>query len=228
MLAVVILFIAIIMIINPKDNSGNRMPRRQIIGEITRKIKISRWEIFGSLIGMFVLVYLFLLLGNLISFFLAGKASPNTILTMSLPSDWVLFFNTVAIIYSLIAVYLTLIVLFHTSSEASSNDDTIFVRTSSILYFIALIIILVVPLYAIKVYPALPQQIGGGHLIRVQILLSDFTIEPQFESQTISTYLIDRTSRTSFFLLQNTTQLEYKILEIQNEDILSITYAHSP
>jgi len=228
MLGVVILFISIFIIINPKDNSGKRMPRRQIIREISRKIKASKWDILGSLIGMFVYIYLLFLLINLISFFLTGNGSTNTKLTMSLPSDWVLFFNTIAIIYSFIAVYLTFKVLFHNSSEASSNDDTVFIGSSSIIYLIAIIIILVVPLYAIKVYPALPQQIGGGHLIRVEVLLSDFTIDPQFKSQTIETYLIDRTSKTSFFLLQNTSQLEYKIIEIQNGDILSITYAHSP
>lgn len=222
------ILLIILIIINPKDKEGKRTPRRQIAKEAFQKIKETKGEVLGSLIGLFVFLYLLNLLGSLISFFLVGKISTTTKLTLSLPSNWALFFNTIAAIYALIAVYLTFIVLYHSPSEDSSDDDTVLMSTSSSIYVIAIFVILVVPLYSIRVYPALPQQIGGGQLIKVQVVISDKTIEPQFESQNVETYLIDRTSSTSFFVLQNTSLSEYKIIEIQNEAIQSITYAHSP
>ena len=79
-----------------------------------------------------------------------------------------------------------------------------------------------------RVYPVLPQQIGGGQLIKVEIVISDNTIEPQFNNPQINTYLIDRTSATSFFMLQKNDESEYKIIEIKNDIIQSITYALSP
>lgn len=228
LLVVIGIFIAALIIINPKNKDGKRTPRRQILKEAFQKIKESKGEFFGSFLGLFIFLYLLNILSSAISFFLAGKVSMTTKLTISLPSNWALFFNTIAIIYALIAVYLTFVVLYNSSSTVSSDDDTVLSSTSSLIYFVSAFIVLVVPLYAIRVYPALPQQIGGGQLLKVQVILSDKTIEPQFEDQNIATYLIDRTSNTSFFVLQNTSQSEYKIIEIQNDAIQSIIYTHFP
>jgi hypothetical protein len=59
-------------------------------------------------------------------------------------------------------------------------------------------------------------------------VISDKSIEPQFGDPNIETYLIDKTTNTSFFMLQNTSSTDFKIVEIQNGLIQSVTYAHSP
>jgi hypothetical protein len=231
-LFVLFIFIALILtvaiiIINPKDKEGSRRTRRQIIKEAFQKIRESKGQVFTPFIGIFIFMYLLNLLVSLLSFYLAGKFSTTIKSTFALQAGWSSLFGTIVMIYALIAVYLTFIVLYPPSS-VSSEDDTPLAITSSFIYLASVCVLLIVPLYAIRVYPVLPQQIGGGQLLRVDAVISDKTIASQFEEPDVEIYLIDRTSNTSFFVLQGTSQSEYKIVEIQNGLIQSITYNGSP
>jgi hypothetical protein len=222
-----IILASIIIIINPKDKNGARTSRRQILSEAYKKIRESKGQVFVPLVGAFLFFYALNLLGSLLSFVLSGKVSATIRFTVTLQGGWAQFFSVVVIIYALIAVYLTFITLYPPSAVVS-DDDTALSNTSAFMYFAAMCITITVPVYALRVYPALPQQIGGGQLLQVQVAISDDTVRPQFDGQNVETYLIDRTSNTSIFFLQNNSQPGYKIVEIPNELIQSIVYAQSP
>lgn len=222
---VVLLVVTVFIIINPKDKDGTRKTRRQILSEAYKKIKETKGKDFASLIGAFILFYLFNLSGSLVSFYLAGTVSTTSKVGFTLPNGWAQLFNAIVIIYAFIGIYLTFIALY---PPVTTDDDTALSTPSSFIYLISFCIILIVPLYAFRVYPALPQQIGGGQLQKVQVVISNKSIESQFSDPNIETYLIDKTTNTSFFMLQNITNKEYRIVEMQNGLIQSIIYAHSP
>lgn len=222
----VLLVVAVFILINPKDKDGNRRTRRQILKEAYQKMKETKGKIFIPLLGAFALFYLLNLSSSLLSFYVSGKLSTASKTTFTFPNGWTQLFNSIVIIYLFVAVYLTFIALYPPST--SDNESSTMSNSSASIYLIALSIIIIVPVYILRVYPALPQQIGGGQLIKVHIAISDNSIEPKFSNPEINTYLIDRTSNTSFFMLQKNDETEYKIVEIQNGIIQSIVYAQSP
>jgi hypothetical protein len=219
------LVIIIFIIINPKDKNGIRTPRRQILAEAYGKFTESKGKDFVSLIGIYIIFYLFSLSGNLLSFYLLGKVDATSKTVFTFPYSWTQLFTAIVIIYIFIAIYLTFITLYPPSII---DDDTVHSKSYASIYMIAICILIIVPVYAIRVYPNLPQQIGGGQLLKVQVVISDKAIEPQFTDQSVDTYLIDRTDNSSFIELQNSAKSEYKIVEVQNGLIQSITYTHSP
>jgi len=221
------LIVAVFIIINPKNKEGERKNRRQVLAEIYKKIVENKWKTTTTLITAYFLLYLLNLSGSLVSFYLAGKLPTTPKATFTFPNGWAQLFNAITIIYIFIALYLTFIALFPPSTT-DDTDDVVTPKSFTSIYVIALGIITIVPLYVSRVYPVLPQQIGGGQLIKVQVLVSENTLEPQFSNPDVNTYLIDRTPSTSFFMLQKNDKSEYKILEIQNELIQSVIYVHSP
>jgi hypothetical protein len=221
-----ILVITIFIIINPKDKDGIKSPRKQILSDAYKKIKESKGKVFGSLIGAVLLIYLLILSESLLSFYLNGRVSSTSTTISTLPDGWSQLFNGIVIVYTFVALYLTLIALYPPSTTL--EEDTIQPKSYSWIYIVAISISIIVPIYTSRVYPTLPQQIGGGQLLKVQVVMSDNVIEPLFEDIDMETYLIDRTSNTSFFFIQNTAGSVYKIIEIQNDSIQNITYAHSP
>lgn len=221
-----VLLFAAFVIINPKDKDGKRRTRRQFLKEVSQKTKENKWKILSTLLVAFFIIYLLNLSSSLLSFYLSGKISTAPKKTFTFPNGWAQLFNAITIIYAFIALYLTSIALFPPTTD---DDDNPSESTSyASIYVIALGIIMIVPIYVFRVYSVLPQQIGGGQLIKVEVVISDTTLEPLFSDANTETYLIDRTSNTSFFMFQNINEAEYKILEVKNDLIQGITYAHSP
>jgi hypothetical protein len=85
-----------------------------------------------------------------------------------------------------------------------------------------------VPVYSIGVYPYLPQQIGGGQLISVDVHSSSDDIDLMFTKQTNETFLIDRAPNNSLFLIVDQPTKKYKIIEVANSSIDSIVFYESP
>jgi len=225
MIFLMFLVITIFMIINPKDKDGIRKTRKQNFSELYKDLKEIKGKEFFPLIGIFILIYLFNLSASLVSFYLSGKVSSVLIIGSTLPNGWTQFFIAIVLIYALIGIYLTLLTLY---PSTTTSVDTALSTTSSYIYWVSLCIVIIVPLYAFRVYPALPLQIGGGQLQKVQVVISDMLIEPKFININTETFLIDKTTNTSFFMLKNTRNTDFKIVEIQNELIQSIIYADSP
>jgi len=87
------------------------------------------------------------------------------------------------------------------------------VAIPSMLLFLFLIIVLG---YARLIYPVMPQQIGGGEKILVNV-----TYRTNHEKQTL--YMLDRTSNTIIFLTQDCTNNEEHAVEVASDEILSLS-----
>ncbi len=181
----------------------------------------------ASLLAIFLLSLAMFLIPSLLTFITTNQVSTSNSLTPSLPEGWGQYLFVIAIIYLLIALLLTSLVIFHPSSDTEEDANPL-VGTSAWIYLVALAILIIVPTYALGVYPNLPQQIGGGKLLRVEAVVSSDQLKPYFTNDSIETYLIDRTSNSALFLLLNKDKQNPRIIEVATNLIQSITYNFPP
>ena len=97
-----------------------------------------------------------------------------------------------------------------------------------LIYAFIPVIAIIFSVYAFGVYPYLPQQIGGGRLIPVEVTSSSNDMDTIFSAQANETYLIDRATSNSLFLIVDQPTEKYKILEVSNDLIESIVFYESP
>ena len=71
------------------------------------------------------------------------------------------------------------------SSSTQSDDENPIVKTSALIFLVAVGIFLTVPTYALGVYPSMPQQIGGGQIIRVETNIANNELNCVFQVQVL-------------------------------------------
>ena len=87
---------------------------------------------------------------------------------------------------------------------------------------------MIVPLYAYYIYPYLPQQIGGGQVLHVGVVVSSDDLKSRFVLAQNEVYLVDRGPASALFLIINRGTQEHEVLEVSNSLIQSIIYNPSP
>jgi hypothetical protein len=96
---------------------------------------------------------------------------------------------------------------------------------ASRVYWMALLVGLVLPLYALGVYPTISQQVGGGKMVPVHVLTCNDEVSEWLASSSATLYLVDRASENSLFLV--TERHSRRIVEIANSELQAITYSQS-
>jgi len=224
----IIFVMGIVIAINPKDNV--RRSRKQWLREIFADVWNNKLKTIGVFCVIFIGLYLWYFMINALEFLATNKISDLQANTMSQaiisPSDigWLRFFLMIVIIYVLFALWITSVFLSASKNKNATADDNPIAWIHGLIYITTVVIILVIPTYTLGVYPNIPQQIGGGQIIRVDTQISNTDVNDVFSEPNTTIYLIDRTTRTSIFYLINNATNEYKIQEIPNDLILRITY----
>lgn len=216
--------LVLMVVINPKDKDGNKRQRKTLIREVISEIKSkSSWgKFFKALLGTFASIFFILTIGFLINFMSDGNSNISLLLT----PEWSRFLTFAFLIYLSLSTLIVTIYLLPTSS--SKNEDP-FTKNDPLdkyyswLSLAAFGIFFTVPVYALNIYPIIPQQIGGGAVIEVNVLPSD-ELEQLLLDQNVRTYLLDRTSKGPIFLLVNEVQNNQTIVEVSESQIRSITY----
>jgi drug/metabolite transporter (DMT)-like permease len=214
--------LVVVLAINPSNKYGIRESRRQLLGNSLRNLTKSWQNILGAFFGIFLVMFVLYLVISLIS--LIGNLNSAR---FQAPEGWAQYFGGIVIIYLFLAVFLTFIALFPSSPGKKQEDDTM-PMTSVWLYLTVLAIFFIVPLYTLGIYPNLPQQLGGGKMLPVEAVITSNELKPYFSDPSMETYLIDRTSNSSLFLLTNKDRQTAKIMEVANGLIQSITYSLPP
>lgn len=130
------------------------------------------------------------------------------------------FFWALSALYLLSAALITF--WWYTRSTAPADDSDPTKPVFSSLFMIAWVGGIVLPLYCRGVYPAIPQQVGGGRPLSVQVTpVSDEVA--QLVPPSANVYLIDRTSDRSFFVVADGQR--QRVIAVANSEIRSITYA---
>jgi len=222
-------YIIIVVVINPKDKDGVKKPRKLIVGKVFEGIKKKTTKFLVSLLTFFVFLLAIQFTFDLLGFIASNKisASSTSSTAFFLSEGWRRYLLAIVLVYAIPAVYLTLLAITGPYSSGEQEDIPL-VRTSARIYLIALAIIIIVPVYGLGIYPYLPQNIGGGNMLRVEALVSSDELKPYFTDPNIETYLIDRTSNSSLFLLLNKCNQKHRVVEIASGLVKSITYNPTP
>lgn len=120
--------------------------------------------------------------------------------------------------YLLILVFIFIPFVMITPDDVQSTR-----KDTSLVPALVFLAIIVVPIYALSVYPALPQHIGGGRPVPVQLELRGEGIT-EAPGMTGAVYLLDRSSDAYLFLLPAKLETDYVIIEIPVQSINSIVY----
>lgn len=93
---------------------------------------------------------------------------------------------------------------------------------------ILVLVIISLSIYATTVYPLLPQQIGGGGMVNIEIQTINDDLMQKTTSSDIETYLVDRSSAYTIIMLVNGNTKQGEIIQVANTEIKSITYRVFP
>lgn len=89
--------------------------------------------------------------------------------------------------------------------------------------FVSTLWLLLVPMYALGAYPALPRQIGGGSVSRVNMLVTDSRLQRELDAHGTGLYMVDRTSNSALLLLRRQQQ-SIRFYEVSNSQIELVRY----
>lgn len=91
------------------------------------------------------------------------------------------------------------------------------------LYFFFFVAILA-SIYTLTVYPYIPQQIGGGSLLSVEVITSSAKLAEQVSNPLHDVYLVDRTSSGAIFMVVDKQTEAKRVLEVANSQIEFLMY----
>lgn len=225
-IALTIFIALVVLIINPKNQNGTRTPRKQIVTDLLKSIWPIKVSTIRRWIGGLIALYAFTMLASLLASLIAGEVSTAG-LVPSMQGGWMNFFIAVILASAIIVAFIISVHLYP-FGRAASKDNVALPMVSGSIYFVAIGIALVVPAYAFYVYPGLPQQVGGGQLLVVEVSFSDDELGSQFGDPGTETYLVDRTSSSLILMLVDEKGSEPKIMEVSTDLVQSITYAKTP
>ena len=213
-----VIFVAVI-VINPKTGEGKKIVRREWFKEIIR------WSV-KSLITRNVLLFIFALIfigeiGGLIDFI--GKSRTQT--NISFSNAWWRFFAASVLIYTFITAFVILIIRLPRSEEQRIDPSRRPIGKSASLLMAALIVSwIVLPVYALGVYPLLPQQVGGGQVVPIEITSTDPDVNQMISTTSVNLYLVDRTSDSVILLAINKKSQDFTLVEVPKSQLNSIKY----
>jgi hypothetical protein len=227
-LLVALIIVLIWIAIDPKDMHGVRTTRRQALVEPFRHPR----RLIGRFFFLFVFMLVLVITASLLDFIrfnnVTDLSSRGT--QPILPSGgWLQFFLAIVIIYIVVATVLIFRFYLPLWSTGRLEDKGGNVGLNPwIIYFTAIAIAVIPQLYAIGVYPSIPQQLGGGQVLPVSVTTSRDELKFDLADPNNDVYMIDRASSSTLFFLVGKNQQQHRVIEISNSLIQSITYLSTP
>jgi hypothetical protein len=225
---VALIIVLIWIAIDPKDMHGIRTTRRQALAERFRNAR----RLIGGFFFIFVFMLILVITSSLLDFIRFNKVtelSSRGTQPILQTGGWFQFFLTIVIIYIAVASVLIYRFFLPPRSTPSSEDKGGKVALNPwMIYFIAIAIGVIPQLYALGVYPSIPQQLGGGQILPVTVITSSDELKLDLTDPNNDVYMIDRASSNTLFLLVSKNQKEYRVIEISSSLIESITYLSTP
>jgi hypothetical protein len=228
--ATVFIVALFLIAVNPKDKFGEREPRSKILKDIFLGMKQNPLGLIGFIVGIYVVMFLFLMLSSLLTFMTTTSVGSTSKTSILLSEGWIRYMGGIVIVYCLIAICMTLTVLNIRSKSKNETKKEIqpIEKISSWIFLIALAILIIVPVYALGVYPKIPMQIGGGEVLQVEVIISSEEVKNKIINSECEIYLLDRTSTSTLFLVVQKNTLDYRVAEVSNSLIEAITYDIAP
>lgn len=234
-IAVVVLVYVILLVLYPRFSRVKGKSRRDFLKETLVGLKDSSNHKFAFKIFVSLMIFsiVFAVIGVLFKFFGLENFSLFGGLKIVSFEIYNYFFLAFLIYIALVTWFLFNLLLkeneLNTKEDTSLNaegkpTDPIDEQLSK-LYLLAWGILLLVPIYTFNIYPTMPQQLGGGRPIQVELIVSENISETiSFEEGT--TYLIDRYPTGGIFLFIDKSGNE-SVTEISGSELKGIIH-HIP
>lgn len=226
-LSVLVVLSVIFVLINPKDKDGKRPARKSTLQKIWAEVRSK--ENLTSYVKILFIVFMVMVgifaISRLLGF--VTNNSSNTTSAWRMPGGSLKFVSVAFLLYVSASIYL--LGIFSLPSRAN-NDNEVSLSTDDPLdsyykwiYLFSLCIIVIVPIYAFNIYPEIPQRIGGGEPVEVQVFSND-NLLPSLSDANTRQFILDRTAEAVILLLYNEQQQSQIIVEIAESEIRSIIY----
>lgn len=115
--------------------------------------------------------------------------------------------------------------------DDKSENDT---KRNSMIQFIedfsvyTPLVLLFIAYYVYFVYPSIPQQVGGGKEVKVEVVTSNEKLEEIFLDPEIELYLVDRTTDSVILMVINQKEESRAVMDVPKSEVESIIYNPSP
>ncbi len=216
--------------------TGRLRTLNDVKGEILKVLpnwKRVLWALIG-LAGIYAMLIVLTTLQSLIDFVAANRLSFGFQTSGSGSSDlavgWGRFIIAAFVLYALIAILLVQFSMTSSQPAQNTGGDTTatkgqyFTEYASIVV-ISTFLVLVIPMYSIGIYPYLPQQIGGGGLVRADVFTSSPVLNAEMRHSARESFIVDRTSAGAVLVMVvDTKQGNYRIFEIPSSQVVGIDY----
>ncbi|MCC6255011.1 MAG: hypothetical protein IT276_08860 [Ignavibacteriaceae bacterium] len=184
----------------------------------------------GTSTGLFFFIFFIIKLSDLLNYFTSLDIEPTNNSSISqayIGLNWFLIGVLAIYLFTSIIRFFIIYVGIKGKESATESGRSIDANVQKILgslYLFSLISVLVIPLYALRIYPNLPQQIGGGMLVRVNVTTNIDRINQELKKNLGNIYLLEKTNNSSFFLVIDSTSKNLKTVELSNNNIEQIEY----
>lgn len=225
--AIVLIIIAILIywIINPPINKQkvSRKENLHTLWENLRSVGIKPVIEFFVLLALFTFVYP--LITSFIVFLATDVVSSSDVLNqIDLSSEYFRFGLAVLACYLALSMFLFSYIYRARvySIKKPLSKPKLLNNVSVLIYIVTFVVALLIPIYSYGIYPLIPQQIGGGSPVSINLLLSDNEFAKVLDSLTCNPYLLDRTSTSIVIICKNS--LQNNIFEIPNSKIELLSF----
>ena len=222
LIVILLLFLVLIVmvIINPKTEEKRGTRKELLMGFFSNVRKEGFTPILDFIGILFLFFFIYPIITSLIVFLTTGNVSAGSTGTMSLSIDFssAYFRFLVAVVLCYLGISIAFISIIYQGKVIGSGSRStphLLDRVMGWSYLVAIIIAFLIPIYTYGVYPLIPQQIGGGKPVNVDIIANDPGIQKHLQQPDCQPYLIDRTSSSVLVLCTNNTTKNYEVIEVQ-------------
>lgn len=144
----------------------------------------------------------------------------------SLTNGWIIYYIVVMVVYIPVAFIVTIPYISSNGSKREAKDDNqwFLLRT----FLIVVVFSLVLQIYVFTIFPEIPQQIGGGKLIPVSLIVDSVELDSKINLEANRIFLVDRTSDSILILIEQKNGLGKRLLELASSNIQGIIYEPFP
>lgn len=216
----------IISLIKAHSNKGNNKINQEFLIDILKRPESKRY-IFKS-IRLITYLVIFTFAYEIILHLLNFQTSFFFMNPHFFSTGFSYYFIGILVLY-LIFVSVK-IVHYKNQQQTNNNKENDWIKKNPLnpyigrIYQIGLLLVLLIPIYSFGIYAELPQQLGGGEAIEVEIIFSDENLEDIINCGSSEIYLIDRSTDYSIFVIDPITHNDHQIIEISNSIIDMIIY----
>jgi hypothetical protein len=224
--SIIIIILLIVFVINPKKDNKH-VTRKERLQEFKADIKKRGFKSILDLLG--ILAFFFFVLPIVSSFitFLTSNATSTGNSTTSIDFSSVYFRFILAVLACYIVLSLFFIGIIYQgkvmySGSSNSVPPRLLNKVAGWIYLITFIVVLLLPIYSFGIYPLIPQQIGGGTAIPIEIMMNDSNLQNRLQPPLCQPYIIDRTSSAVLVVCVDVNS--YSVVEVQLDQVKSIIF----